>query len=116
MATPGSVGAAGAVAAQAVLEWVDGGIEDSNAIGGADAHDAVLRRANRRRSAERGCLHALVRIVTVHAGGVAIVIENAALSAIVNVVPKRKRMAAFGEFGEDVGRRGRDAAAAVVTS
>ena len=71
------------MAAQAVLILIDRGVEHSDAIGGADPRDALLRDANQWRRGKDANRHGAVRIVAVHTGGVTIVVGYRRLSLIV---------------------------------
>src|ERR1700756_3824581 len=53
-------------------------------------------------------------IMAIHAGSVAIIVQQSSLGAIVSVVADREWMAALRDLGEHVGRRRRDSGSSVV--
>ena len=64
----------GSMTPQAVLVLIQRRVQRGNAIGGTDPDNAVLGGAQQWRSAEDRRLHRLVRVMTVHASGVTIVV------------------------------------------
>ena len=70
----------------------------------ADSRHAGLRHANGGRRREGRHLLRAVSVVAIHAGGVAIVVEQRVFGRIVRIGPAGKRMADLGELGEDVRR------------
>jgi hypothetical protein len=106
---------AGTVAAKAVLVLVLGWRNRSDPIAGQYSIHRRLGHANLWRRGERSDLLSAMRVVTVNARRMAVVIRQNRFSGIVRIAPGRKRMiGSLGKFGVNVEQRGSDIIVAVV--
>ncbi len=102
------------MAAEATFILVDGRADHGDAVDGAHSGDVCLRRSNRGRQGEGGRLIRGVRVVAVHAGGVAIVIEHGGFRFIVDVGARGQEMGNLGEFAVNIWSRGRNVCSTAV--
>lgn len=94
------------MAAKAIFNLIDRGSQRCYSIDGVHAGDGILRRPNCRRHGEGTQRIRGVRVMTVHARGVAVVLKHGRLRRIVSIRARGQEMRNLGEFGIDIGSRG----------
>lgn len=98
---------AASMASKTVFILVDRGIQHGNAIDRANPLDASLRRPQHRRRQKRSYLQGSMCIVAVHAGRMAVLIQNRRLCRVMQTSRSGERMARFGKLRKHIeGSRG----------
>ena len=86
----------GSVAAQAVFILIHGRRQHRGSVARADARDVLLRDANQRRGRKDSDRFRSMRVVAVHAGRMAIVVQQNAFRRVMRIGRGRERMADLG--------------------